>query len=290
MPAVAVVAAWAGAAATAFEAVATIAAVVTTVGAATGNKDLMMVGGIMGGIAGLVNGVGAAAAEATAAEIGATEASIAGAAQAAEAAGDATLMAGDFGVTTGMDAVSNVGNTLGTGDMVTANMASQATSVAPSVSSVSDVGTQTIASQSQGVDAVANTPEAAKTPTQANNNALAQNNAPTKAPDSVLQQSNAPTGSKSDLTFGSIGDWFKNNKDLANMGLKIVGEGLSGMTKEKELDLLKQKVDLQKQAYNDQVSNANAVPNISGMFSVNQGANVNKYLPNGQGLLYSGSR
>ena len=227
----------AGSAATAgvvLAAVAEVGLAMTVVGAVTGSKTLMKIGGVMslvGGIGGLVNGAVGAGATAGAETI-ASASGLADAAGAAYEAGGAGIMDG-FGAA-GMEA--------GAADLAGASAMTdlQAMPVGPSAPSPGPAAmgdaAQTAAAQPGGIvnpGPTVNDVAGARAPADLEG-AVAPAGPSTPA---------APTGANAPTTSGNFFSFIEKNKTLFNSGVQLVGGALKGAA---EGDMWDQKMELER--------------------------------------------
>lgn len=222
-------------------AVAEIGMAVTLVGAVTGNKKMMKIGGVMslvGGVGGMVagafsGGAGAAGAAASGAAEGAFEAGFVGSAASAGAAEAGMLAAqGASGALSGMDAVLQGAVDFG------ANNAVQAGSelLGSNINAVTASG-EAIKGAADFADLTRSTQEI----TAASTNAAAQVATPSQgAGVSKSMQVGKNLGEvakvKRDGFWGAMdnmGNWMEKNKTLAGTIVKLGGHALEGMANSK---------------------------------------------------------
>lgn len=259
-------------------AVSEVGLAMTVVGAVTGDKTLMKVGGVMGLVGGF-GGMMAGAASGAAAAAGPGEAgwgmdlgtdAVSGLSSGASA-GSGLASVGDvgWGADLGTDAVSGVS---GGSNSFTSTVDDALQSLDSTTSTVSDVTGPTGASTAPPTPAYASTPSAPSTsapsplvsqPADARNGSdVMSDNFDASTANNGTTPGNfqlAPADSKS--FFSSFLTWVKNNKEMANGIMKLGGEALKGMS---ERDMFDQKMALEnkKYGYGNQVANYSPRPLI----------------------------
>ena len=244
-------------------AVVEIGVALTIVGAVTGNKNLMKVGGMMtlvGGGVGMIAGAGGAAAGAAAGEAGAAGV---GEAAVGEAGSSFASSVGDGLATDAMGATvseSSAAATLadgsGLGSMADLSAMNPTDTALANGTKASPGGAESVTP-----DITAGTPQAPDSTIVADNTTVSaptntdltpatQTDTGLSSRTDILNKFNAPT-STSDF-FGGISNFAKNNKDL-------IGSAMKGMADQSNAD---RKYELDKQ-YLDQKSFGNQVANFA---------------------------
>lgn len=202
-------------------AMAEVGTAMTVVGAVTGSKDLMKLGGIIGlvgGVGGMVNGaMGAAATESAYSGFGA-----AGRAEVAGGAGASALEAGAAGAAPaagaeGIGMGAGAGNELG----IAPNAPQlQGTTPASAAARSAPSATPASAAATPGGAVAPGTPSAPGAPS---------------GPADVGKafETNAANG---DSFFGKVTSFAKNNKELVNNGVKLIGGALQGAQEADQFD------------------------------------------------------
>jgi hypothetical protein len=220
-------------------AAAEVGTAMTVIGAVTGSKDLMKIGGtiaLVGGVGGLINGAmtaGAAGAAEGAAGAAVDPAAYAGASadasaanyvSAADAMSDAATAGASNGIIGSEVAAPMAADTATTALQAPAQELAQA---APSTQAAGAPGAPTTAADTitQGAPNVSG-PAGAQAPNTPYDISLDPNSTPTDLRLNAGTQA-APMSSSS--YWSNIGNWINNNKTLFSSGLQLAGGALSGM-------------------------------------------------------------
>lgn len=241
-------------------AVTEVGVALTVVGAVTGNKDLMKIGGVMslvGGIGGMVagaTGAGAAGALSEAEAAGAMEAASAEAtaASAADAAAGEAMGQASLAELSGEGIVGNATQAMGSNAMeAPIAQAAPAVQAAPTVTPTTPQPDM-VPQGPQGATA----PSGPQAPTGPAEVATPYSNPTDMRLANGTQTLPGGAPESSDSFFARFSSFAKNNKELLNTGTQLVGGLLKGAS---ESDMWQQKMDLER----DKFARANSV----GVFS-----------------------
>lgn len=223
----------------------------SVVGAVTGNKSLMKIGGVLGlvgGVGGMFAGAGSGAASTALSETG-TEAALNSASQEAlgayggEAASQAAQVAGTEAMGA-MDGVAGGGDFLGMVDDAQSslgqmsemtNEVKSATATAPDLQDAADFGdkVEPVSTKALIGESPTGAEQAAKMDSIRNgSDVMSDGFKPATA--STPGGFGPPVGSKD--YFNQFLNWVKNNKEVANGVMKLGGEALNGMAQRDMFD------------------------------------------------------